>query len=477
MFSAVILAASCLGDDTDSDITYYDDTAITSFSLGTLNRYLVTKATSEFNEDGTPKDSTYTVTVTGSDYKFYIDQAARMIYNADSLPQGTDAEHVICNVSSKNAGIIVIKDIDSDTLRYYSSSDSVDFSSPREFQVYSTSGKTHRSYTVSINVHKEDPDSFRWNAVGTCDRFASMKGMKAVEFGDKVMVYGSDGNSTSVYSTNAGDGSSWTAGTMNVGLDADAWKNIVVHGNVIFTLSGGELLVSADGINWQSGSMLNGDDGSPVPVRLAGAGKVKLYAIDAEGDIVSSENNGVSWQKDSRMGEKDMLPSEDISTAAVSLITNPDAERIIMTGNRNLADCPEDSVAMVWNKVEEYSSGSERHGWIFCNEDNNYRLPRLSNLKMTVYGDALIAVGGRGLGTSTAEAFSQIYVSQDNGLTWHSDDSYILPEDFTNGDSDVFAMTVDKDNCLWIICGGNGAVWRGRLNRLGWADNQTSFTE
>lgn len=477
MFSAIVLVASCLSEDNDYDITYYSDTAITSFSLGELNRYLVTKATSQFNEDGTPQDSTYVVTVDGSEYKFYIDQIGRKIYNPDSLPVGTDAAHVICNVGSKNGGVVVIKDIESDTLRFYSNTDSVDFSSPREFMVYSTDTRTRRSYTVNVNVHKEDPDSFRWNAVGTCDGFTMMKGMKAVEFNGKIMVYGSDGNSTSVYTTDAGNGASWEAGTMNIRLDAEAYNSISVHGNVIFTISDGILFVSDDGLTWWDSYMLNNVTDAPLLKQLIGIGRVKLYAIDAGGDILSSDNHGVSWNTDIYGGSKDMLPSEYISLAGLPVATNPDAERIIIAGIRDVEDCPEDSVAMVWNKIEEFLPNSEQHMWIPCDEDNNLRLPRLAGLKMTVYGKKLIAVGGHGLGRSTAQAFSQMYVSEDNGLTWHEGGEYVLPGNFTNGESDVFAMTVDSDNCLWIICGGTGQVWRGRLNRLGWAEYQTSFNK
>ena len=36
---------------------------------------------------------------------------------------------------------------------------------------------------------------------------------------------------------------------------------------------------------------------------------------------------------------------------------------------------------------------------------------------------------------------------------------------------------VDADDYLWVVCGGTGDVWRGRLNRLGWDEGRTSFTE
>ena len=172
-----------------------------------------------------------------------------------------------------------------------------------------------------------------------------------------------------------------------------------------------------------------------------------------------------------------MLPDENIGYGSLALTTDDTSERIIIAGNRSLSSNQEDSVAMVWSKIEEYSTNSERHSWMFCNEDNGYNLPRLANLKMLAYGDVLIALGGQGEGTSTAEAFSAFYVSEDNGLTWHDDDKYYMPEGFDNAESDVFTMTVDENNYLWIVCGGTGTVWRGRVNRLGWEENQTSFTE
>lgn len=58
-----------------------------------------------------------------SGYDFYIDQLKKEIYNPDSLPKGTDATHVLCNISSKNGGIVLLvhKNIEGeDSLAYYS---------------------------------------------------------------------------------------------------------------------------------------------------------------------------------------------------------------------------------------------------------------------------------------------------------------------------------------------------------------------
>ena len=461
LFSGTFLLASCLSDDNDNNFVYYDDTAITSFSLGTVNQYLHT-----LSSEG--EDSVYKVEITSSNYKFYIDQLKREIYNPDSLPAGTDAAHVICNVGSKNSGIVVIKNVDSDTLSYYSSSDSVDFTQPREFRVYSVGGAYYRAYKVSVNVHKEDPDSFRWNALPVEPRFTAMSGMKAVTLNGKVMLFGSNGTATTALTTDAAG--TWTALTAATQLDADAYKSVIVKDNMLYTLSNGTVMTSADGTAWTAVAA------SDIR-QLLGAGTSKMYAMDAAGRPVSSVDNGATWTADNIVGDEAKLPVHNAGLATFALNTDKSSERIIIAGNPADDAFTADSVAFVWSKIEEYAPGSEQHSWIECNEENSYQLPRLSDLKMTRYGDVLIAMGGTALGTCKEKAFGKIYVSQDNGLTWHTDDSYVMPEGFTNGTSNTFAITVDDENCLWIICGGNGQVWRGRLNKLGWADNQTSFTK
>ena len=69
--------ASCTKAD-ETTVTLYDDAAITSFTLGNLNRYV----------NGVKS------TFAGSDYLFHIDQVNRTIYNTDSLPLGTDITKV-----------------------------------------------------------------------------------------------------------------------------------------------------------------------------------------------------------------------------------------------------------------------------------------------------------------------------------------------------------------------------------------------
>lgn len=156
MFILSLALTSCLGGDDDT--TTYDDMVIKTFTLGTLNRYLHTTTS-----DG--RDSVYKTTYSASSYKMNIDQIKDTIYNADSLLLGTDIAHVICNVTTKNGGTIFLKSMTSDSLTYFTSgSDSVDFTQPRVFRVYSTDGSGQRDYKVSLTARQQKAGVFQWMA-------------------------------------------------------------------------------------------------------------------------------------------------------------------------------------------------------------------------------------------------------------------------------------------------------------------------
>lgn len=466
LLSAMLLLASCLNSD-DDDITYYSDTAISSFTLGTLNRYMHTLSSAG-------EDSIYTTTVTGSKYSFYIDQARKEIYNPDSLPCGTDNKHVICNISSKNSGIVVIKNVDSDTLKYYSSSDSIDFSTPREVRVYANDiTGNYRAYTVRVNVHQEEADSFKWNALAANGGIGRFKKLKAVSNNGKIYVFGTDGTQTNIYYTDAAGNNPWTlAGSnLNMPFDADAYANAVAKDGYIYIMcKDGQIFRATDAQEWESVAQTG-------LKKLVGASSTKLYGLGGNG-FMASADNGKTWTAELSDDNANQLPDEDISFCNIPLQTNDQTDRLIVAGNRSGAEYTADSTAVIWSKIEEYAQNPANHQWAYYDiaDDNKYLLPRLEGLSILSYDGKLLAMGGKGLGTSTAKAYSQIYVSRDNGITWHSDSSYHFPKGF-NRSATAITVVADSDNHLWIICGGTGEVWRGRLNKLGWKTHETSFTE
>ena len=176
--SALLLLAlsSCLKSNDDEEQVYYHDTALTSFKLGTLKRILHTTSSSG-------EDSTYSSTVLGAAYAFTIDQQKGLVYNVDSLPVGTDVSKVIFTASTKNSGSLVLnlrtKDGQRDSLKVYSTTDSIDFTNPVEFRVYNQSGTTYRKYMVEVRAHKQNGNIFRWKQVTlTADEKALLKDLQ-----------------------------------------------------------------------------------------------------------------------------------------------------------------------------------------------------------------------------------------------------------------------------------------------------------
>ena len=154
---AVLLAlamavASCLGNSEEAEITVYDDAAMSSFSLSAVNRYVHTTSKSG-------GDSVYRQKLTVASYPFTIDQYQRKIYNTDSLPADCDLKHVLVTATATSySGTIAVKSATSDSLTYYNSSDSLDFTTIREFRVYNNTGEKYRAYQVQINI-KQQPAS------------------------------------------------------------------------------------------------------------------------------------------------------------------------------------------------------------------------------------------------------------------------------------------------------------------------------
>ena len=155
LIMGALIMTSCLKSDDSSEIIYYNDTAITAFSLATVNRYIHTTSKSG-------KDSVYKKTLSNPSITFFIDQYNKTIYNTDSLYADCDLSHVLASITSKNSGVIAIKSMISDTLRTYSSTDSLDFSKTREIRVYAQDGQNYRAYQVTINKHQVVTDKLIW---------------------------------------------------------------------------------------------------------------------------------------------------------------------------------------------------------------------------------------------------------------------------------------------------------------------------
>ncbi|MCH5228857.1 MAG: hypothetical protein J1F12_02545 [Muribaculaceae bacterium] len=104
---------------------------------------------------------------------FSIDLNTGVIFNADSLPKGTDVSRLIPVITFANsmtkAELTFVKDNEKDTVVNYLTNpeDSIDFSSPVALKVIAADGLNAFTYHIKVNVHKQNPDSLMWDKLAT----------------------------------------------------------------------------------------------------------------------------------------------------------------------------------------------------------------------------------------------------------------------------------------------------------------------
>ena len=177
LFVAACAITSCLDSE---DIVYETNynASITAFSFDSIITYYpsVTK-------EG--KDTTLSKYVVGSKYPFVIDQIRGQIYNADSLPKGTDISKVVVDINT-DGYYVFIEAGENDSI--WAETDSLDFTKPIQFKVLSEMSTFGQIYTAQINVHQQDPDTMNWTKL-TSNFSTEIKAQKAVYVNNSIFVF------------------------------------------------------------------------------------------------------------------------------------------------------------------------------------------------------------------------------------------------------------------------------------------------
>lgn len=443
LITATLSLSSCLSSD-ETTVEYTHDTAITAFSLGSLDRYTKTKA---------GKDTLLKANVKGSDYKFYIDQAQRLIYNVDSLPCGVRDTAILATISSKNNSPILLMDINKtdSVAAYYSSSDSINFSKPRLIRVYSSDYSVYAQYQVTVNVHKELPYEFKWHELAQNNsQLTAFSDLKAVACGDDIYVFGKTAEGTQVLKSAINDGSAWSSIMMNVNLSSDAYQSVVALDGKLYISDGGKVYASADAATWTEVS-----ENADVK-QLIGASSKNLYAYNTAAGISVSKDKGVSWEQEKLDTDKAYLPTQNISMNVAGVLSAKDVENVMLLGTRDKA--LNDTVATTWLRTVDYANEDGQWNYLEIENNKSGKMPWLDQVITCAADTGFVALGSNG----------KWYKSQNAGLTWKQDKMVVLPAKFaTEG---RFAFCRDKQHYYWII--RNGYVWRGRFNIDGWRSKE-----
>ena len=463
---AVLLAAlfslvSCL-DANDGDYVYTDDSAVTAFSVTSAKKAVHVKASNG-------ADSVYYTTATLTAYKFVIDQQRCVIYNPDSLPYGVDPTKLLVSANSVNSGSLVLKSMTSDSLSYLSTTDSLDFSKPRELQVYSLSGAAVRKYEVRVNVHQEPADQFNWTKLPNPTAFTNARGVKCfvvttASGATRRFLLASDGTTTTVYRAD-GD-NAWTAATpdFNHTLAAETYRSAAVKHDTLFVCDNGVVMATTDGDTWTQQATVEAG-----VARIIAANPIRLYAYNNEGVMVSSDDSGKTWKAAGMDESASLLPNGDIAYATLPLATNPNAYRTLLIGSVPAAST---TAFSVWGKIDEGTAYSENQPWMFYDHNtlNRHELSLMQNFSAFTYDGKIMMVGNE-----DRVYLPNFYGSRDGGITWEADTVITSPLGFFV--TGPYTVSVDKDNFIWFVNGKTGETWRGRINRLGWKKEQYEYYE
>lgn len=429
------MQSACSSDDA-IDASEYGDCIVTAAKIGTLSRTIHSKTSAG-------KDTLYSVTVQGVYYPLSIDHINGRIYNADSLPVGTRTDKTVFSAFSAS-GRLALRSLVSGEDTTFTLTDSLDFTHERFVTVYAYNGVGSRTYSVDLRVHKEEADSFRWTRVhGGEAALSALSDMRLVRWGSELLVYGIMEGKTCVVSADVAQPAAWNI--TDLSADGLQPRSVVQMGQKLYALGTAGLLSSDDGRMW---SLVATDF---RPEALVAAGRQSLYA-QRDGTVYAS-TDGVEWVAET-LDEPAEWPLANYVSAAQLSRTDKQLENILMVGNA-------DGQAKVWKRVVDLT-GHENFGWFYlpAEDKNPYPCPNLQNAALMTYDTGSLLVG------NTAEGRLALYQSSDNGRTWVPD-AITLPAGMTGT---TVAAATDDDHYVWMICGGSGDVWRGRLNRLGWAN-------
>lgn len=375
-------------------------------------------------------------TIYGKETPLTIDQANNRIFNIDSLPVHADTiiDKLLITKLVTGGGWVTRKTAaDKDTLYTYRT-DSLDFRTPQKLTVYAMDSSIKREYTITLNLHKQDPDILSWKKfvpevnLNSNNRFM-------VALGDELLVFKTD---LTAYKTSSLKGDNWTDVNISGLTKID---DVIANSSkdCLYVLDNGALFTSNNGSEW-----------TPLQTELpiekliaASDNKVMLIAKNAD-DKAYFANINID-NKPTALSFGSLVPT----TFDTSYISSTYYERsktfMLMTSpssDETHSYAWMSDNGLTWNKM--ISSNDKR------------KCPKMSNPQIFFYNDNIYAFG----------AEENFFYKSQNGLDWTVEkEKFMLPEEFKGAKKN--ALTIDSRNYIWINFDQSNELWRARLNKYG----------
>lgn len=419
---------------------------------------------------------------------FTIDQVNKVIYNADSLPKGTDITKLLTTVTFGStvgktqyvvSGGTVIKD--DKTIDYTdTSTDSIDFTGMVTLNVTSQDGSTQMSYRVKVNVHQTEPDSLYFPmgarrdlpAAGDENYAVGMAKLNATFYS---MVNNSNGRYVATALTPAGK---WNTSKCDLAF-TPVEKSLTATSDALYILdTDGNLYMSQDAQSWTS-------TGIVWQTILGAYGEQVLGVIKVDGNLCNDE-----YPRRSGFAPAVLPKGFPVSGQSQLVVTssnwalNPMA---LMVGGRdaqgNLTNSSWGYDGKIWAEISRsYSNdipaveGATLYSYFTYNLN---AATQHASSKAT-----WIVMGGK---LADGKFNRKTYISRDLGITWHESSSAMLIPDYMPSFSGALAYVCTETTSAkriarpiteWdvpyvYIVGGIDAqnrllnnVWKGTIIRM-----------
>ena len=191
---------------------------------------------------------------------FTIDYDKGLIYNADSLPKGTDISKLKVIVEFLNtvkSAVFSITDatVQSDTTINYTTSmtQSIDFTGKTMLKVTSSDETQVKDYEIKVLVHQVNPDSLIWNQSWRRDLpgyATDLQGYKVVQQGELYRIMTYNGSQCKLLTATALDQANWDEQVVDLPFTPMV-ETLAATEEVLYMLGNdGVLYGSTDGKEW-----------------------------------------------------------------------------------------------------------------------------------------------------------------------------------------------------------------------------------
>lgn len=419
---------------------------------------------------------------------FTIDQKRCLIYNADSLPYGTDITALVPEISTMTtvslAELTVSRAGHTDTVYNYldNSTAAIDFTNPVKLRLVSYDGTSERNYTIQVNVRKQKADTLLWNRAER----TPLPSLFEVPNEQHTTANAAAAYCLTRYQqqyclavsnlTENPDGGlgQWQSQYVTFGFTPDI-NSFTATSNALYILdSEGNLYTSADGLQWQS------------------AGEKLHYIYGAYHDeiVASRQEADDSWSVGTfPCGIFQALPTgmpyEKTSTSAVYGFEMTPRQQLIVVGGRLLdGSLSQDAWGFdgnAWAKISRRRIPVALHSATLV---PYYTISVANDWTTTRYATMLL-IGGQ---LADGSLSPTVYISSDFGINWDvASDQMQLPEyvpacygaqavvvESTFYANSRVSRPIEQWQCPYIyLFGGLNAnaatyntMWRGVISRL-----------